>query len=81
MKYTLALLLPVNKLYTAPQLQHFKHFRQSIWDEFSRWYRYFESNPNASGMYDHNVEKSVQVEGSAEPSLVSPLTPCFVLSI
>ena len=32
---------------------------------------------NVSKMYNHNVEKSVQVEGSAEPSLVSPFTPCF----
>ena len=32
---------------------------------------------NASGMYNHNVEKSVQIEGSADPSLASPLAPCF----
>lgn len=31
----------------------------------------------ASEMYNHNVEKSVQIEGSADPSLASPFTPCF----
>ena len=31
----------------------------------------------ASEMYNHNVEKSVQIEGSAYPSLVYPLAPSF----
>ena len=32
---------------------------------------------NSQRMYNHNVEKSAQVEGTADPSLVSPFTPCF----
>ena len=32
---------------------------------------------NVSKMLNLNMEKSDRVEGSAYPSLVSPLTPCF----
>ena len=76
---TLSLLLSVDKLYIATQFQHLEHFRQSSSDEFRDGEDSLNQVENAQRMYNHIVEKSAQVEGSAEPGLVSPLTHVFVL--